>query len=493
MEAPNVIPKRWDQEADVVVVGFGGAGFATAVTAHDMGADVLILEKAPQGEEGGNTKVAGQGYLNTSNENDAAAYLTALCGHYEVPKTMIRAWAYEMCLNNDWLSSLGADPQEHQHQPVGIEFPDLPGANCVHKFHDGPTYGYSLTWKRFYSLVKQRPIRIEYESPAKGLVQNGSTGEIIGVRAVRNGNTITVKARKGVVLTCGGFENNQQMIRDYLPDLPYCYTSGSPHNEGDGISMALSVGADLWHMNNFAGPSMALKVPEISTTFSMQAFQYNKELPGGAIAVGPDARRFIDEKRKTCHGKLPMHGTWKKLPTPCPMHFIFDRTHMTAGPLWDGTPSHGWTQIVEQYDWSDDNSREVEKGWIKQADTIEQLATLVDLDSQSLVATIKEWNDGCTNREDKQHGRTLMLNPIIEPPFYAIEMSPSMLNTQGGPRRNEKAQIVRPDSSPIPRLYSAGELGSIYSYLYQGTGNIGECLAFGRIAAKHAVAERPWQ
>ena len=225
----------------------------------------------------------------------------------------------------------------------------------------------------------------------------------------------------------------------------------------------------------------------------MQAFQYNKELPGGAIAVGYDAKRFIDEKRKTCHGKLPMHGTWKKLPTPCPMHFIFDRTHMTTGPLWDGTPSHGWTQIVEQYGWSDDNSKEVEKGWIKQADTIEQLATLVDLDSQSLASTIKEWNDGCTNGDDKQHGRTMMLNPIIEPPFYAIEMSPSMLNTQGGPRRNEKAQIVRPDSSPIPRLYSAGELGSIYSYLYQGTGNIGECLAFGRIAARHAVAERPWQ
>ena len=69
------------------------------------------------------------------------------------------------------------------------------------------------------------------------------------------------------MLTCGGFENNQQMIRDYLPYVPYCYTSGSPYNEGDGITMAMSVGADLWHMNNYAGPSMALKVPEIRTSF----------------------------------------------------------------------------------------------------------------------------------------------------------------------------------------------------------------------------------
>ena len=67
-----------------------------------------------------------------------------------------------------------------------------------------------------------------------------------------------------------------------------------------------------------------------------------------------------------------------------------------------------------------------------------------------------------------------------------------MLNTQGGPRRNERGQIVRPDGTPIPRLYSAGELGSIYSNLYQGTGNIGEALAFGRISARNAVAEKRW-
>ena len=85
-----------------------------------------------------------------------------------------------------------------------------------------------------------------------------------------------------------------------------------------------------------------------------------------------------------------------------------------------------------------------------------------------------------------------MFEKIGEGPFFAVELSPSMLNTQGGPRRNEKAQIVRPDGTPIPRLYSAGELGSIYSYLYQGTGNIGECLAFGRIAARQAVAHTAW-
>ncbi len=484
--------QHWDTEADVVVVGFGAAGMAAAVTAYELGASVIILEKAPEGEEGGNTRVAGQGYLNTSSVESAIAYLTALCGPFTVPEPMVKVWAEEMCLNNEWLASLGGDPQEHQHPPVGIEFPDLPGADCVHKFHDGPTYGYSYTWKLFERLVKERPIEVLYETPGKALIQHDTTKEILGVRAIRDGKPVHVMARKAVILTCGGFENNQEMIRNYLPGVPYCYTSGSPYNEGDGITMAMSVGADLWHMNNYAGPSMALKVPEVRTSFSMQALHYSKEPPGGMIVVGPDGRRFTDEKFKTRHGKVPVNGRWMPLSTPCPMFLIIDHTHFSAGPLYDAHPSHGWTQIVEKYDWSLDNSKELAKGWIKKADDIGGLARAIGLDPTTLEATVARWNEFCATRDDREFGRKLMMNPIANGPFYAVELSPSMLNTQGGPRRNEKAQIVRPDGTPIPRLYSSGELGSIYSYLYQGTGNLGECLAFGRVAARNAVAEKAW-
>jgi succinate dehydrogenase/fumarate reductase flavoprotein subunit len=303
---------------------------------------------------------------------------------------------------------------------------------------------------------------------------------------------VDVKARKAVILTCGGFENNQEMIRNYLTGVPYCYTSGSPYNEGDGISMALAVGADLWHMNNFAGPSMALKAPEFPTTFSMQALHFSKIVPGGMIVVGPDGKRFTDEKFKTRHGKVPSNGTWRALSTPCPMYMIFDHTLMASGPLYDKEPSHGWTQVVERYDWSDDNSAELARGWIKVADTLVDLGFAIGLDPQVLGETVARWNAVAMAGKDEDFGRSLMLAPFDRGPFYAVEMSPSMLNTQGGPRRNENAQVVRPDGTPIPRLYSAGELGSIYSYLYQGTGNIGECLAFGRISGRNAVAETPW-
>src|SRR5260221_3395804 len=222
------VPHEWDVDADGVVVGFGAAGMAASVTAHDLGAKVLSLEKAPEGQEGGNTRVAGQGYLNTSSAEKAAAYLTALCGPYTVPEPMVQVWAAEMCRNNAWLESLGGDPQEHQHPPVGIEFPDLPGSDCVHKSHNGPTYGYSYTWKLFERLVKQRPIPILYETPGRELIEHDN--EIIGVRAEWGEKSIFVKAKKAEVLPCGGFENNQEMIRNYLRGVPNCYPSGSTYN-----------------------------------------------------------------------------------------------------------------------------------------------------------------------------------------------------------------------------------------------------------------------
>ena len=492
MELEASLPENWDIQADVVVVGFGAAGAATAITAHDLGAKVVILEKAPEGQEGGNTRVAAQGYLNASPPEKAIAYLTALCGPYTVPAEMIRVWAEEISKNNEWVESIGGDPQEHQHQPVGIEYPELPGSDSVHKFHHGDVLGYSHTWSLFERAVKARPIQILYETPGTELVQNGVTKEILGVAAGRNGSQIFVKASKAVVLTCGGFENNQEMIRDYLPGVPYCYTSGSPYNEGDGIRMAMAVGADLWHMNNYAGPSMALKVPEYRTTFSMVPLHFSREMPGGMIVVGPNAKRFTDEKLKTSHGKVNINGWWAPLSTPCPMFMIFDHTLFSSGSLYDKDSSSGWNRIVDGYDWSEENTAELAQGWIKSGDSITALAGTVGLDPAVLDETVARWNSNCGLETDPDFGRALMLSRITQAPFYAIELSPSMLNTQGGPRRNEKAQIVRPDGSPIPRLYSSGELGSIYSYLYQGTGNIGECMAFGRISGRNAAAELPW-
>lgn len=124
-------------------------------------------------------------------------------------------------------------------------------------------------------------------------------------------------------------------------------------------------------------------------------------------------------------------------------------------------------------------------------------------------ATVAKWNTDIKAGKDTEFdrpikpapeeqpayiGRELPIwsAPLETPPFYALELAPALLNTQGGPRRNVKGQIVNNYGEVIPRLYSSGELGCMWGIIYQGAGNIGECFAFGRISGRNAAAEKPW-
>lgn len=483
--------EEWNRNADVVVVGFGAAGATAAITAHDAGANVLILEKAPEGDEGGNSRVSGQGWLTPKPVDKAVAYFNALCGHYTVPQKMVRVWAEEMGKNTEWVASIGGNPVSSHMAGTVAEFPELPGSECVAIYHEGGREGPRNLWKLLKSSIEERRIEILYATPGRELIQDCQSGEIRGITASRGDKSIDIKANRAVILTCGGFQNNQEMARDFLSNIPYCHPLGTPYNTGDGIKMALEVGADLWHMANMAGPRCGMKVPESDAAIDLRPLHFSKDVPGGMIVVGRDGTRFKDEKMRLTHGKMKVNGEWVQAPTPCPMFMIFDHEMFSAGPLYDET-MNGWNQTHGVLDWSDDNREELAKGWIIEAATIAELAAEIELDSSTLEDTVEKWNTSCATGEDPEFGRTRMLSPIEEEPFYAIELSPMPINTQGGPRRNERSQIVRPDGSPIERLYSAGELGSIYSHVYQGCGNLGECLAFGRIAGRNAANELAW-
>jgi len=137
------------------------------------------------------------------------------------------------------------------------------------------------------------------------------------------------------------------------------------------------------------------------------------------------------------------------------------------------------------------------------------LARILGMNSENLKETVIAWNRDITQGEDTQFGRTVhseatekpayqgqelpvLSSPIKTPPYYALPLFPTLINTQGGPRRNSKAQVLDAFGDPIPRLFSAGELGSMWGLIYQGGGNITECMVFGRIAGKNAAAEKPW-
>ena len=146
--------------------------------------------------------------------------------------------------------------------------------------------------------------------------------------------------------------------------------------------------------------------------------------------------------------------------------------------------------------WSSDNSEEIRKGWIKKADTLEELAKAIGspMDAATLKAAVEAYNAACEAKEDKQFSRNArQLAPIKTAPFYALPLYPGLVCTEGGPAINPKFQVVDPDGSPIPRLYTAGTNGSPVTRVYSVTGgNLGTCMASGRITGRNAAAEKPW-
>lgn len=481
-------------EADVVIVGYGGAGATAAITAHDDGATVIIVEKMSSG--GGNTRISGGG-LFKSTSMEYVRYLEALSlGTTE--KEILKAYAETLLHIEDWIGKIGGDLMRRPHlevtyppMPSGPHFPKVPGAehiiyNLSVKGSETETGGKRL-WRLLSTNVERRAIAVMTNTPAKGLVTN-QKGEVIGVVADKEGKKILVKARRAIVLACGGFEYDDGMKDAYLP-CKHFYAFGSPGNTGDGIYMAQKVGAALWHMTGAVG-YLGFKTPEYQAAFAIRF--YNE----GFIYVNSQGRRFCSETELEHHHgwlafsrldarKVSSHPGYPDIPT----FAIIDDVTRRKGPLNRRTNPQGFNQDL--YEWSLDNSKEVAKGWIAQAKTIRELARRISVDELSLESTVAKYNECCKAGNDVEFGRAReTLGAITTPPFYAIELWPSLVNTQGGPRRDEKARVLDREGKPIPRLYAAGELGSIFGRLYSGN-NLTECIAFGQIAGRNAAAEKP--
>ena len=136
---------------------------------------------------------------------------------------------------------------------------------------------------------------------------------------------------------------------------------------------------------------------------------------------------------------------------------------------------------------------ELEKGWITKADTIRELATKLGKDPDVVEAEVKKYNEYCKMGKDPDYGREpSTMQPLETPPYYGINLWPSVVATTGGGRRNKEAEVLDPDGKPIPRLYEAGELGSTLANLYQNGSFLTEAVIFGRIAAKNAAKQKPW-
>ena len=532
--------QKWDFETDVLILGFGGAGAAAAIEAREAGAQVLIIEKQPKDKHYPNTRMAGGIFHSPDPSGDKAAlkaYALAMFSgenlpwklegeQPEVSDGLAAAWAELSPENVDWLKKL--DP-EFKTVPMsgfsGAAFPNFPGAKESKYRVFGSTYSgksdlnvptkdspklQKENGEAFFTVlndaVHKRSIPVLYETSAVRLIMNGK-GEAIGaVARTANGKEIACKARRAVIITSGGYEYNKEMRRAFLegPGVEGWAFYGTPANTGDGIEMALKVGAGLMKAGKAAarmimavpirvnGMKMGLITDSVGRPNSVVVDNYgNRYAAETLITTDPSRYFFYKEAIKFDITKL--------LYPRCPSWMVFDQTFMTGTTITSlGISTAGYGYVP----WSKDNMDAVRRGWILTADTIEALGEKIKaqhdnrnlMEQGGLVKSIERYNEFCRKGKDEDFSRVpKSLAPVEKPPFYALPLYAGGPNTKGGIAANAKREVLTWTLKPIPRLYTAGEISSALKFVYQGGGNLTECIVFGRIAGRNAAANKPWK
>lgn len=492
---------KWHNETDVLVVGYGGAGACAAIEAHDKGAQVLVIEKMKQ--PGGNTAVSAGGFMIPQDAQKAKVYLNATyeLGNSEKDEILLDTFCKEIMSVKEWMQSLQPEVKVMVYGHAG--FQTLEGWEVIDKYRvRGKKAGGDCLFDLLMHGVESRKIPVMLETPAKQLIVRD--GEVLGVVAESEGKLINIKAKKAVILTTGGFEYDPQSLQTFAMGVDI-HALGNPGNTGDGLRMASSVGARLWHMTSYSC-QLGTELPGCKA-----AFQVSMVAPS-FIWVNKFGKRFSDEFSPDGHTRGYVVNRFDPIShsyPAVPCWHIFDQKALERGPAT--VTKSGYAVNREGYKWSKDNSQEVANGVIIKAATIKELAEKIGVPADNLEETVKKWN------EDMKAGKDTLFNrPILNPhkkivhadqknsaavsaaldekgPFYAMKLWPSLLNTQGGPKKDVNGRVVDNYDKPIPRLYAAGELGSMWGSIYQGACNNAECIVFGRLAGRSAAKEKAWK
>ncbi|WP_461215176.1 FAD-dependent oxidoreductase [Lacticaseibacillus sp. GG6-2] len=466
----------WDATYDVIVIGFGGAGATAARFAADHGAKVLLVDSAPEGHEGGNTRYAGQIVGSASDFDQMKAYYQRLQYPLALDEEMVDTYVDGMVKMSDYFKQyLGVEKpfsvrRDWHHDKPNLaemlpEYPEYAGGQSydVLLVHDG-TFD-SAFWKTLRQQVVARSSQIDvwFSSPARHLLQDPQTKTIIGAQIERENVVQNIQAKNGVVLATGGFENNKQMIQDYL-GAESLQPLGSVYNKGAGVLMAQEVGADLWHMHNYESLGLTVREPEGQRGKIL--FGWTAMASGAAFAIGDDGTRYMNECEANRHGHLYDHGTWRIPANNVHPYLVTDAAKHDA-------------LIAENPEWT---------AKFKKAPTLADLAAIIGVPATKLTQTRERFDRFAQAGEDPAFDRDpATMTALGDGPYYALPLRQSMLNTQGGPRRNVRCEVLDPTGTPIPHLYSAGELGGISANQYQGGNNLAECLIFGKIAGMNAA------
>lgn len=492
--------KVWDAECDVLICGYGCAGASAAIEAYDAdpSAKVLIIEKAPIEHEGGNARVSGQSLLISKDKESLKNYQRAMSVSNPIPEDMLDEWASRMVELEPWIQALAKRAGQEFLRGTGfserdavLEFPEL-GARDAVAYTSTILPIPSGVWMALKSNVEQRGIPVWHESPLIDLIQDPDTLEVFGAWIERDGERRAVRARRGVIVAVGGYEADLQMQRDYY-GLDNVKPFGTPYNTGDGVRIMQRAGAEMWHMRN-QGQSGGIW-PGIAKGAGPNVFMRNFFLPAFSwFDIAADGRRFYNETNELqlTHYKEKKFGRWLDVPLVAayPVYMIFDETTRQAGKLVLEVMT--WKAVVSDEVWSEDNYAEVQSGLIKKAESIGDLAVQIGIAPDTLKTELDAYNASCAKGSDDAHGRDPQtLQPMHNGPYYAVLITPSLVCTGGGAKRNMRGEVFDYHGRVIPRLFEAGELGSMFSDLYQNGSYLTEAMITGRGAARSALAQVP--
>ena len=505
-KAAAVVQKAADEtlEADITIIGAGGAGMVAAITAADAGKSVILLEK--QSMVGGNS-VRSTGGMNATHT--PAQDKNEFKEKAGVEKTL--AVAAEKWADNKTVTELAnkvheqwaawqADPQGYFDSVELMELDTLIGGHGINDpalvetlcantasavewlktaagidlASAGAAGGASV--KRIHRPLNEEKkvisvgaymipkleaackarsnIKIMMETAAMSITTDDK-GAVTGVVAEGGaGNKITIHS-KAVIVATGGFGANLDMVAKLKPELKGFMTTNAPGATGEGILMGQEVGAAVVDMDQI----------QIHPTVQFDSSSLITEgLRGdGAILVNKEGKRFYDE--------------------------VQTRDRVSAAEIAQ-PESFAWLIIDQKMvDESSVIKGYINKGYTFKGETYEELAKTISIPADAFVKTMNDWNVYVANRNDPDFGRTSFTDPLDKAPFYAIKVTPGIHHTMGGLKIDTKARVLHKDGSVIPGLFAAGEVtGGVHGGNRLGGTAVADFVVFGRIAGQSASA-----
>jgi hypothetical protein len=543
--------RHWDKETDVLVVGSGGAGLVAALAAEDGGASAMVLEKATV--VGGTTAVSGgvvwvptnhhMAEVGISDSRDEAiAYMKRLADgrsddklvetYVDQAPAMLRFVEKAASIP---FTAIARYPDYHPEFPGGKPGgrsldPGLFDSNELGDWkkhlRKSPIFGMtamSVTeatdWGVFSSPLKL-PFKLLAERYSKGFVCYGAAlvgkllkalldrgmppmlgvaareliveeGRVVGLRAAQGERELYIRAKKAVILASGGFEWNAALVKQFLGGV-MTHPNSAPGNEGDGLKMAMSVGADLGNMSEaWWCPSVLIPGEEYDGKQLNRGDFAIRSMPH-SIIVNRRGARFVNEAQNYNDLMKPFFAFESE---------AYERPNLPAFLILDQA-------FLDKYALLTIMPGQKPPAWLPSADTIEELARKVGIDATGLAATVARFNRFADEGVDQDFHRGDSLydkfygdpeqkpNPnlgaLCKPPYYALQVHPGTIGTKGGARVNVDAQVLRVSGEPILGLYAAGNvIAAPAGAGYPGAGaTIGSAMTFGYLAGRHAAQQK---